>query len=131
MATVNGIDGDVTYAAGYVDEVHRWSVSDSTPSLDTTPFGVNWRARPRGAISDWSGEYSCWKSATINTDFATAGDFYSDDTVHSFSLSLTADDLINTPFGVSYNTRQVGLLSGTGSYIAYIDDGSCNIVLSR
>lgn len=123
MAAITGHDGNVVFAGGYVTNVHAWRITDNTGALDTTPFQPAGDSRTKAvAIGNWEGEYRCHQVATVVTDITATGGYY-DTNAHSFSLEIVADDLITTPFGADYNTRISGLLSASGSYDCYIDDG--------
>jgi len=121
MAAIAGHDGHVTFASGYTTNAHAWSITDGGASVDTTPFQPtgDWTTRAL-AIADWNGEYRCKQVATLATRLTAAGGSY-DSNAHSFSLELSAQDLLTTPFGVDYQTRIAGLLGGTGSYDCYLD----------
>ena len=122
MAAINGYEGSVTFAAGYTDSVHAWRIMDGGDMAIITPFAPPGNAVVRAAaLGNWDGEYRCWKQSSISTGLTLAGGYYSTG-AHSFTLSLTAEDLITTPFGANYNTRIAGLLSATGSYDCYLDD---------
>jgi len=122
MAGITGHDGSVTYAAGYTTNTHAWRVTDGGDTILTTPFAPAGDSVTRAAaISNWEGEYRTWQPGTVNTGLTMAGGYYVTN-AHSYSLEITAEDLMTTPFGADYNTRISGLLSATGSYECYIDD---------
>jgi len=122
MAAIDGIDGSVTFASGFVTNAHGWRINDGGDLTDTTPFGPTGNSRTRGfAIANWEGDYRCWQEATVSTGLTVAGGYYSTN-AHAWSLEMTAEDLPTTPFGASYNTRMAGLLSASGSYDCYLDD---------
>lgn len=121
MAAITGIDGSVTFAAGYTTNAHAWRINDGGDLPDVTPFAPAGNAVVRVAgIGDWSGEYRCWEQATAATGVTMAGGYYTTN-AHSFTLELTCADLLTTPFGADYNTRVGGLISATGGYDCYLD----------
>jgi len=123
MAEIAGNSGSVTYAAGYTTNAHAWRITDGGVVWDRTPFGPTGNARVRAfGVADWSGEYRCWLPGTLNTDLTLAGGFYSTN-AHSYSITVTSEDLPTTPFGVDYVTRIAGLNEASGSYACYIDSG--------
>ena len=122
MAPITGHDGSVTFASGYTTYNFAWTITDGGASVETTPFQPPGDSITRSfAIADWSGEYRCRQVATVNTGLTLAGGYYAP-RAHSFTLEMTAQDLLTTPFGANYNTRIAGLLSATGSYDCYLDN---------
>ncbi len=122
MAAIDGITGNVVFAAGYTTNVHMWNATDSANSIDTTPFAPAGNSRTRiTGLGEWSGTYACWQPATISTTLTVAGALYVAN-AHAYSVNITAEDLPTTPFGVSYRTRIAGLLSADGSYDCWLDD---------
>ena len=121
MAAIAGNDGSVTFAAGYTDDAHAWRINNTGDLPIVTPFAPAGDAEVRVAgISDWDGEYRCWKQSTVSTDLTMAGGYYTTN-AHSASIELVCKDLPTTPFGADYITRIAGLVSASGSYDCYLD----------
>ena len=120
MAAITGIDGSVTYAAGWVTNAHYFRIKESAIVRERTPFAPAGNARQRDTgLRSWEGEYRCWQAATVNTDLAAASGYATN--AHAYSIELVADDLLTTPFGATFQQRIAGLIAASGSYDCYLD----------
>lgn len=103
MAVINGVDGDVTFAAGYVDNPYQWEVETTADELDTTPFNpaAGWATLTTG-LKHGRGTYQAYVDDTsalpdagdtgAATLTATAGRTYTG-TIHvtSYRVSVSVD----------------------------------------
>ena len=55
---VSGINGAVTFAAGYTVKCTAWSLDIAVEDIDITALGSAWRSK-RGGIKEWSGSFDC------------------------------------------------------------------------
>jgi len=55
---VSGIDGAITFAAGYVVKCTAWTLDVVAEDADLTPIGTAWRIK-KGGLKEWSGSFDC------------------------------------------------------------------------
>lgn len=117
MAAVHGIEGSVTFASGYVDNVHAWSADRELETADVMPLGAVNRIALAGA-KNATGQYSCYVDDT--TPLHDVGDAGAATFTLATGRTITVDILItNLSVTVDTNGAEVATyswkLSGDGT----------------
>lgn len=124
MAAISGVNGSVTFAAGYTTLADSWIMIVGAAPQDVTPLNPasdHQQLMDTGLLRGAYGNYTC--KYEVDADVGIANPPYDTLTTEEWTFQAVCEAREITPLAASWRTYIAGLKSGGFDCVSYIDDG--------
>ena len=123
MAVLSGLDGTITFAAGYTILARGWTMSINAAPQDLTPINPTWdhqKLLNTALLQSAAGSYGC-RLGVGTTALLNAGAGEYDTFPEEWTLTQTCEAREVTVLGAAWRTYVAGLKSTSFEMVSYVD----------